>query len=240
MKRVLVLVALLLVVLVSKPDAQAVKCLPSKGCEKGQTYGKDCCRPPDCEVVHDLKVLKAYVHVLSNPPLTNWLDAAESTRDEEFQRFHSELRAEMSKQRKKIAPCPASKLSPPPSFYARPSRLCEIDRSLEEALKTSNSCAELVESEFKRAEKAKELCLGVLNKEPITTQDLRLMRRDQAQAQVDFLESKMAEYRRLCTSPSTDAPEPRRAAAAGVPKLKKKPGKKPTKKTPKRSKRRGK
>lgn len=239
MKRVLVLMALLLVVLVSKPDAQAVKCLPSKGCEKGQTFGKDCCQPPNCEVLHDLKVLKAYVRVLSSPPLSNWLDALENTRDEEFQRFHSELRAEMSKERKKFAPCPPSKLSPPPSFYARPSRLCEIDRSLEEALKTSNSCAELVESEFKRAEKAKELCLGLLNKEPITTQDLRLMRRDQAQAQVDFLESKMVEYRRLCTSPP-EAPTARRAVAAAVPKLKKTPGKKPPKKTSKRAKRRGK
>jgi hypothetical protein len=231
----------LLVVLVSKPDAQAVKCLPSKGCEKGQTFGKDCCKPPDCEVLHELNVLKAYVHVLSNPPFTNWLDASvEGTRDEEFERFHRELRAEMSKQRKKFAPCPPSKLSPPPSFYARPSRLCEIDRSLEEALRTSNSCAELVESEFKRAEKAKELCLGVLNKEPITTQDLRIHRRDQAQAQVDFLESKMGEYRRLCTSPP-EAPTARRAVAAGVPKLKKTPGKKPPKKISKRAaKRRGK
>jgi len=147
MKRAALSAIVVLLGLVPRLDAKAVKCLNTDFCKQ---------RPP-CEFFYELKVAKAKVRAHSKGsfpgPLNDLDQALRAGRfaDNEFQ-----------KALKKYAKCPPSYFYRSPAFDLQVGS-CEVEypggkQSLDEVLAISNSCSEVVEAEFVSSRLRKSLC----------------------------------------------------------------------------------
>jgi hypothetical protein len=198
---------------VSPPlQARTINCVPDEGCPKDEGP-PSCCQPPPCEFVQQLKFARAYrdsvkasalgFSFVSNTNATG-MAAEMPWAGEIFQAFSDLL--------DQASPCPDNRFfEDPPILTADQEDQCEImiwqdfDReygspSLEDLHDGVNSCEELVEAEYKKAQAKREICLAELYRtDPRTLHERMMQDLAVADAEVDELEAHMRRYEAACT-----------------------------------------
>lgn len=161
------------------------------------------CKPLPCEFVAELKYAKASVRTFAK------ISAPDSTDPAAFERFISQVAADLRKASKAYSKCsgraleddvPLAGVTPPACVVGVRDANGKVQpKSLADLLKASSTCSEIVEAEYKRAEARQEHCQAEVNRaRPTSVARRRADALQAAQERMDSLRESLLRYLSSC------------------------------------------
>jgi len=208
-------------------------CIPDQGCPEGGVKNKNCCIEPPCEVVRQIKMMKAF----------RILRLGRSGQGAAG--FSANYDADLKKIRSLMPPCPeSSNHRDPPPFRADKKNECKVSIveiggsltavTLDEALDEINSCSEVIKAHFAFAEASQPYCERITKGEKLEDSYKFSETLHMNQAQLDSLDADFLRYFSVC-SIAPDSKLPREISDEAIAALLKNPPKEaPKKKAPPR------